>query len=148
MGLSLKPVLQYQLGHVKSRTVDYRPDRVKSTTEYLVRRIELTRPPEGSVVETRACTYCRTEVRIQVTSVKEARKRRLRDFAWGVVVLLIVVGIASLVLVVPEGAVIPVVLVAILVFLFALGLFHSALTDSCVDWHPTFRARLGRDTSC
>jgi hypothetical protein len=136
MRLFLKPVVRYQLGHVRGRESEWQGTGYKHTTKYTIRPIELTRPSEGSVVETRACPGCRTPILIQVASVSETRRIRLRSFYTGIVVLLVAAVIASLLLVVSEGAYIPIVLVDILVVLGACACFYGALTDSGVAWAP------------
>jgi hypothetical protein len=136
MRLFLKPVVRYQLGHVRSQTGEWRGTGWKYTTKFVLRPVEFTRPQEGSAVETRACPGCRTPLLFKVASVQEVRRDRLRSFGWGIVVLLIAALLASLLLVVPEGAYIPIVIVDLLVVLGACGCFHGALTDSGVGWAP------------
>jgi hypothetical protein len=120
---------------------------VKHTTKFVISPVEFTRPQEGSAVETRACPGCRTPILVQVASVQEVRRDRLRSFGWGIVVLLIAALLASLLLVVPEGAAIPIVIVDLLVVLGACGCFHEALTDSGVKWAPDLPSKVQVDHS-
>jgi hypothetical protein len=77
----LKPVIEYQLGHLLSREFERRPDIVKTTSKYQVRSVSFAGPSEGSVIKSRACPRCGAHVRVKVASVPETRRERLRHLS-------------------------------------------------------------------
>ncbi|TDO58269.1 hypothetical protein EV651_110305 [Kribbella sp. VKM Ac-2571] len=148
MRLFLKPVVRYQLGHVRSQAAEWRVTEVKYTTKYVISPVEFTTPQEGSAVETRTCPGCRTLILVEVASVQEVRRDRLRSFGWGIVVLLIAALVASLLLVVPEGAYIPIVIVDIFVCFSSLRSCTAHSPTAAWAGHQIFRARSRWKTLC
>jgi hypothetical protein len=137
----LKPVMQYELGHLLSREVDRRADRVKTTSKYQVRPVSFARPSEGSVVESRACPRCGAHLRVKVASVAETRRERLRHLRLAGVSLIVglilaAASVYALKRVSPQLLAFPVVFATVVALIATVGGLMSALTDSGVDWAP------------